>query len=131
MTIIYHITTRESWEAARTASVYRPERFADEGFIHCSTREQVVRVADARFRGRRGLVLLCIDPERVAAEIVYENLEGGRELFPHIYGGLNADAVTEVQEFEPGEDGRFQLPSDEGGGSATADELRRDPAGED
>lgn len=109
MTIIYHITAREAWEAARPAGSYRPEAFAHEGFIHCSTREQVVRVADARFRGRRGLVLLCVDTGRVAAEIVYENLEGGRELFPHIYGELNADAVVEVLDFEPGADGRFKI----------------------
>ena len=110
MPIIFHITSREAWESARPESAYRPESFAAEGFIHCSTREQVVRVADARFRGRRGLVLLCIDTDKVAAEIVYENLEGGRELFPHIYGALNADAVAEVLEFEPGEDGFFSFP---------------------
>ena len=110
MPTIFHITTREAWERAKPEGSYRPERFAAEGFIHCSTREQVVGVADARFRGRRGLVLLCIDTERVDAEIVYENLEGGRELFPHIYGALNARAVVDVLEFEPGEDGRFKFP---------------------
>ena len=109
MAVIFHITSREAWERAKAEGSYRPEGFAAEGFIHCSTRDQVVRVADARFRGRRGLVLLCIDPERVAAEIVYENLEGGRELFPHIYGELNADAVVEVLEFEPDEGGRFKI----------------------
>jgi uncharacterized protein (DUF952 family) len=110
MAIIFHITAREAWGRARPEGSYRPEAFAAEGFIHCSTRAQVVRVADARFRGRAGLVLLCIDADRVAAEIVYENLEGGRELFPHIYGELNADAVVEVLEFEPGEGGRFSFP---------------------
>lgn len=110
MAVIFHITTREVWEGATPVGSYRPEGFAAEGFIHCSTREQVVRVADARFRGQSGLVLLCIDTERVAAEIVYENLEGGRELFPHIYGELSAGAVVEVLEFEPGADGRFSFP---------------------
>ena len=127
---IYHITAREAWERAKPAGSYRPDAFAADGFIHCSTRDQVARVADARFRGRRGLVLLCIDTERVAAEIVYENLEGGRELFPHIYGELNTDAVAEVRGFEPGEDGRFRPPV-EVAGSGAADELRGDPAGED
>jgi uncharacterized protein (DUF952 family) len=111
---IFHITTREAWERAKPEGSYRPEAFAAEGFIHCSTREQVARVADARFRGRRGLVLLAIDTGRVAAEVVYENLEGGRELFPHIYGALNADAVAKVLEFEPGADGYFSPPSYEG-----------------
>ena len=110
MAVIFHITAREAWERAKPEGAYRPEAFAAEGFIHCSTREQVVRVGDARFRGRRGLVLLCIDTERVAAEIVYENLEGGQELFPHVYGALNADAVAQVLEFEPGADGRFAFP---------------------
>ena len=108
--LIYHIMTREVWERAKPEGSYRPEGFAAEGFIHCSTREQVIGVADARFRGRSGLVLLCVDEGRVAAEIVYENLEGGQELFPHIYGALNTDAVAEVLEFEPGADGRFSLP---------------------
>jgi uncharacterized protein (DUF952 family) len=112
MATIFHITTRGAWEAARPEGSYRPEAFAAEGFIHCSTRGQVVGVADARFRGRSGLVLLCIDTERVGPEIVYENLEGGRELFPHIYGELNADAVVDVLEFEPGADGYFSFPQD-------------------
>jgi uncharacterized protein (DUF952 family) len=110
MAIIFHITTREDWDKAKSGGSYRPEAFSAEGFIHCSTRAQLVRVADERFRGQRGLVLLCIDEERVAAEIVYENLEGGRELFPHIYGALNVRAVVDVLEFEPGADGRFAFP---------------------
>ncbi len=114
MAIIFHITAREAWERAKPEGSYRPEAFAADGFIHCSTPAQVVRVADARFRNRRGMVLLAIDTERVAAEIVYENLEGGPELFPHIYGGLNADAVAEVLEFEPGADGYFKPIADYG-----------------
>ena len=115
MAIIFHITAREAWERAKAEGSYRPEAFAAEGFIHCSTREQVARVADARFRGRGGLVLLAIGTGRVTAGIVYENLEGGRELFPHIYGELNADAVVGVLEFEPDKDGYFSTPSYEEG----------------
>ena len=81
-----------------------------EGFIHCSTHEQVIQVANARFRGQSGLVLLFIDADKVAAEIIYENLEGGPQLFPHIYGELNVDAVAQVAEFAPDADGFFTLP---------------------
>lgn len=86
---------------------YRAPTFEAEGFIHCSTREQVIQVADRRFRGQSGLVLLFIETERVDAEIIYENLEGGPELFPHIYGELNTDAVAQVAEFAPDDDGYF------------------------
>ena len=120
MAIIFHIARREAWaNRAREASseeqaasgVYQPAMFAIEGFVHCSTGDQVIKVADARFHGQSGLVLLCIDTDKVIAEIRYENLEGGRELFPHIYGELNTDAVVAVAEFEQGVDGYFALPA--------------------
>jgi uncharacterized protein (DUF952 family) len=110
MAIIFHITTREEWARGRAEGAYRAASLAAEGFIHCSTRDQVAGVADARFRGREGLILLRIDAERVGAEIRYENLEGGRELFPHIYGELNADAVVGAAEFAVPESGDFALP---------------------
>ena len=119
MAIIFHIARSEAWagrnaEAGsedQAAGSYRPEMFPVEGFVHCSMRDQVVKVADIRFRGQKGLVLLCIDTDKVTAEIRYENLEGGRELFPHIYGEINTDAVVQVAEFEAGVNGHFTRPA--------------------
>ena len=109
MAVIFHITTRNAWERAREQGTYWPAAFPTDGFIHCSTRDQVIQVANIRFRGQSGLVLLSIDTDKVTPEIVYENLEGRQQLFPHIYGGLNVDAVVEVVEFKPGADGFFAL----------------------
>ena len=109
MPIIHHITKRESWDEAKTAGVYSPPTFQTEGFIHCSTPDQIIATANRHFAGQTGLVLLSIDPNRVTAPIVYENLVGGEQQFPHIYGHLNIDAVTEVKEFEPGAKGVFEL----------------------
>jgi uncharacterized protein (DUF952 family) len=39
-----------------------------------------------------------------------ESPAGGDERFPHIYGPLNLDAVTQVLPFEPSDDGLFSLP---------------------
>jgi uncharacterized protein (DUF952 family) len=114
MATIFHITTRDNWKRAEAERIYRAESLPTEGFIHCSTREQVVRTADRFFRGRRGLVLLSIDTERVAPEIRYENSEGDGQMFPHVYGELNTDAVTRVSEFEPDGEGLFALPELEG-----------------
>jgi uncharacterized protein (DUF952 family) len=47
-----------------------------------------IGVASALFAGKSGLVLLTIDPVLAHAEIRHENLDGGDELFPHIYGSL-------------------------------------------
>lgn len=98
--LILHITHRQDWQAAQAAGRYEADTLAAQGFIHCSTPEQLPRVAEALFRGQRGLVVLTIDAERVAAPIRYENLEGGDEHFPHIYGPLNLDAVVAVTDLD-------------------------------
>src|SRR4051812_14537502 len=105
--MIYHITRRSDWNAALVAGTYAADSLATEGFIHCSTAEQVSNTANRLFKGRRDLVLLSIDSDRVNPEIRYENLEGGADLFPHIYGALPVAAVVSVSELLPDDQGRF------------------------
>jgi uncharacterized protein (DUF952 family) len=109
MDTILHITTWANWEQAQAVGAYEGDTLASEGFIHCSTPDQVVEVADRVFQGRDDLVLLLITPIRVQSEIRYELAENGNT-YPHIYGPLNVDAVMTVASLQPGEDGRFALP---------------------
>ncbi|MBR8835768.1 MAG: DUF952 domain-containing protein [Stigonema ocellatum SAG 48.90 = DSM 106950] len=109
MNTILHITQRQQWEQAKLVGTYRGDTLESEGFIHCSTPRQVIKVANTFFPYQGGLVLLCIDSGKVQAEIRYEGVEG-EDLFPHIYGALNIDAVFQVVGFEAGEDGKFVLP---------------------
>ena len=110
--MIFHITKRIEWEEAVRAGEYRAASLKEEGFIHCSTPEQVVRVANFLFAGQSGLVLLCIEVGKLDANVRYENCEGGQELFPHVYGSINLNAVLDVIDFNPDPDGRFRLPSE-------------------
>ena len=110
METVFHITKREDWDRATREGSYQPLSLASEGFIHCSTSDQVVRTANRLFRGHPGLVLLKIETDQIGAEIKFENCEGG-EAFPHIYGPLDPDSVARVMAFEPGEDGSFAMPS--------------------
>jgi len=96
---IYHLTLRETWEAAVEAGTYdsstREATLAEVGFIHASFRSQLAATS-ARFFADvppRDLVVLEIDPRRVTVPIRLEPASGG-ELFPHLYGPLNLDAVT-------------------------------------
>ena len=109
MSIILHITSRRQWRQSKIAREYRDDTLDSDGFIHCSTLEQIIKVANALFHGRRDLVLLCIESDRVKAEIKYEGVKGG-ELYPHIYGPLNIDAVINVLDLKPDKNGMFQLP---------------------
>jgi len=110
MGIILHITKREQWEEAKLGKTYCGDTLDSEGFIHCSTPTQVIRVANALFCAKKGLVILCIATAKVQPEIRYEGSEG--ELYPHIYGPLNTDAVIKVLDFEPRKDGMFTLPKE-------------------
>jgi uncharacterized protein (DUF952 family) len=91
---------------------YSASSLASEGFIHCSMPAQVVATAERFYAGQRGLVLLVIDSERVQPEVKYEaGTDKPDELFPHIYGRLNLDAVTRVLDFAPDSAGNWVLPS--------------------
>jgi uncharacterized protein (DUF952 family) len=71
----------------------------------------VVRVANARFAGARDLVLLWVAADRLGAPLRYEPGDpGSDELFPHLYGPLNADAVLRAAAMVEGPDG-FVLPA--------------------
>ena len=115
---IFHITSQAEWEVARVFGEYRPRTFAREGFIHCSYAQQVVPVANRLFRGAQDLVLLEIDTTRLTCPIVDENLEGGGEQFPHVYGPLPASAVAAVHAFPCDAEGTFAHTRLAGAGSA-------------
>lgn len=107
MATIYHITTEKQWHDAKHRSQYEAESLRSEGFIHCSNAAQVVQVANRLFRNMPGLILLHIETETLSPRLVYENLEGGEEPFPHVYGAINRAAIVGVSPFEPAPDGTF------------------------
>ncbi|MGB7873438.1 MAG: DUF952 domain-containing protein [Anaerolineales bacterium] len=116
-TFILHLASNDAWLASVKDGIYHADSLSMEGFIHCSKPSQIMGVANAFYRGQSGLVLLMIDSSKLQPELKWEPpaepepthaREG--ELFPHIYGPLNLDAVTEAIPFEPGADGRFAMP---------------------
>ena len=115
--MILHITQKSDWEKARNKNEYTASSLKSEGFIHCSTIEQAADTANLFFKGQTGLVLLCIDENKLSSQLKYEAPSGGGRhdptvgnLFPHIYGPVNISAVIEVVDFPPNEDGYFVLP---------------------
>jgi uncharacterized protein (DUF952 family) len=95
---IYHVTTRDSWEAALATGAYAAPSLYTEGFIHCSKAHQVAGVLERYFKGQSNLVRLTIDPEKLKEKLVYEEAPSVGEDFPHVYGTINTDAVIAVDE---------------------------------
>ena len=102
---IFHLVPTEEWSG--DAPHYTPPSLADEGFVHCSDARQVARVADALFAGRQDLLLVEIDPSKLSARVIWEDLYGLDEDFPHVYGPIDRAAVNQVSPYRPDERGRF------------------------
>jgi uncharacterized protein (DUF952 family) len=108
---IFHITTAGEWRAALESGRYTAPSLADEGFIHTSTVDQVPGTAQRYYTEVPDLVLLVIDPEAVTAAIRWEESRPG-EVYPHIYGGLEPEAVVRAVPFGPGADGSYAVPAE-------------------
>ena len=106
-----HITSRQAWTEAQGRGVYQTPSLEQQGFIHLSELRQVVAVANFLYRGHQDLVLLCVLPDKLTADLRYEAL-GTDETYPHLYGPLNLAAVVEVVDFPTQIDGTFKLLED-------------------
>ena len=96
MALIFHIAQAKDVDQAAQSGVYRCDSIAAEGFIHCCKPEQLKGVIERYYSGVTGLLLLHIDSDQLQPELVYENTVGGEELFPHVYGEINMDAVVQI-----------------------------------
>lgn len=116
--MIYHITSRPAWREAHERGDYRAESLDTEGFIHCSTESQVIPVVHKFYEGQEGLLLLVIEPALLASDLKWEPPSGGApptgvpegDLFPHIYGPINLDAIVQVFDLQENPDGKFTVP---------------------
>jgi len=97
---IFHIARAADWEAALASGAYRVSTLGrtldEEGFVHCACEEQVDGVRARFYAGVPDLVVLVVDVDRLAAEVRFED-GGGGELFPHVYGPIEVDAVVDVR----------------------------------
>ena len=94
MALIYHLTYKRSWEAAKPTGEYAAPSLAEEGFIHCSKDiTQLLQVSARLYPGDENLLVLDVDLDKLTSPIKEEPSRSG-EIYPHIYGMLNADAVV-------------------------------------
>lgn len=108
--MIYHMLPVSAWTKQPADAPYRGDTLASEGFIHCTgERDLLLQVANRFYRTIPDrFVILSIDEARVQPEVRWEPADG--QIFPHIYGALNLDAVQKVITFPRTEDGTFLMP---------------------
>jgi uncharacterized protein (DUF952 family) len=118
---IYHLVTENELRAQVKGNEYIPARFGQDGFIHCTGEpDTLLAVANDYFSSvEEAVLVLVIKTARLTAEVRFEPpapIKGSgtshleeTQLFPHIYGPLNLDAVTEIGALQKN-DGKYQWP---------------------
>ena len=68
----------------------------------------MLRVAERLYAGVTGLQVLDVDIGRLTSEVKREPSRSG-EIYPHIYGQINLDAVIRVRDLTLDANGRHTL----------------------
>lgn len=95
--MIYHIVLPDSWEEQKDNGSYTHESLEKEGFIHCSYDTQLDAVLGRYYSGADRVLILSIDTGKLTSELIEEPSTGG-EIYPHIYGKINRDAIVSLSE---------------------------------
>ena len=94
--LIYHIVLPDAW-AAFESDLYRAASLETEGFIHCSFADQLDGVIARYYSGAKRIVVLEIESDKLMSRMLKEP-STGNEIYPHIYGPINRDAIVGVKE---------------------------------
>ncbi|NGP89054.1 DUF952 domain-containing protein [Fodinibius halophilus] len=107
--LLFHITSKKEWKEYQNNGRYEPETLEDEGFIHCSSGEQIEDTANRLFSDKDKILLLVIDVSTLGENIKYEKDEETGEKFPHLYEPLESSAVIDKIEVGAEDDGTFNI----------------------
>ena len=93
MQLLYKIMSADAWtDLERTGAFDGSPVDHRDGFIHLSAAHQVRETAAKHFAGQDNLMLVAIDQAKIE-HLKWEPSRGG-DLFPHIYGRLDAASVA-------------------------------------
>eukprot|EP01089_Gocevia_fonbrunei_P014901 TRINITY_DN4220_c0_g1_i1.p1 TRINITY_DN4220_c0_g1~~TRINITY_DN4220_c0_g1_i1.p1 ORF type:complete len:128 (-),score=27.63 TRINITY_DN4220_c0_g1_i1:33-416(-) len=106
---LYHMVEKSRWEEHvnnTPTSLYFPQTYKVDGFTHAAKhKERLLMVANQFYTDSKAdWIVLEINEKKLSNEVKYEspapvgdkqsNPEWENQLFPHIYGGIDVDAVT-------------------------------------
>ena len=105
-TLTYHLALRADWESRSPTVDYAPLSLDREGFIHCTNGvDELVATANRHYREVPGdFLVLVLDRTRIKPIVRYDD---PAQLYPHIHGPLNRDAIVRVVPLPRLADGHF------------------------
>ena len=109
--MIYHMCRAEEWaEAVATGAYLGSSQDQADGFIHFSTKDQIVESAQKHRARQNGLLLVAVDAAQLGDRLKWESARNG-DLFPHLYGPLDPAESTRIEPLPLGPDGLHVFPS--------------------
>ncbi len=105
--MILHCMKKSIWEERKNKEYWGKRDIDAEGFLHCSTIEYFWRVLWLFEDSKEDFVLICINEDKLEAEVRYEDGDNCGRAYPHIYGLVNNSAVVDVLPFLRDENGKY------------------------
>lgn len=105
--MILHCMKKGEWNKVKNKKTFGKKDVRKYGFIHCSTVEYFWRVAPNFRAVKEPLVLICIDENKLSAQVKYEDSDGAGRYYPHVYGEINTDSVVAVLPFNKDINGNY------------------------
>lgn len=100
--MIYYVMLPEEWAFACEEEEYWPDDFDQRGYIPCAEPGQLdMLIEDRGFHNSDSFYVLKIDPQQIESVIIYEDVDERGVMFPHVYGYINVDAVTDTELMMP------------------------------
>ena len=94
--MILHCMKKSTWETRKNKKYWGKRNIDAEGFIHCSTIEYFWRVAPNFADADEELVLICIDENKLEAEVRYEDGDNCIIINHSIYMWIFSSAVISI-----------------------------------
>eukprot|EP00878_Enallax_costatus_P005617 GHUV01005891.1.p1 GENE.GHUV01005891.1~~GHUV01005891.1.p1 ORF type:complete len:138 (+),score=46.29 GHUV01005891.1:231-644(+) len=118
--LLYHLVQQPLWQKCKDSNTpYTPPTFEADGFIHLTKEAPLLLgIANHFYKGiQDSFLVLVIDSSKLAHKVVFEAAASvgstqplqptSQQLFPHLYGPLNLDAVTQELAVQRDADGSF------------------------
>jgi uncharacterized protein (DUF952 family) len=103
--LLFYLVTKRKWMENNQNGRFKPENFDSAGSIQLISPEAIESMANSKFTGRKKVLLLVIDTNRVSGKI-HKSEESGYYLLDE---ALNSDAILDKIELESNSEGRFEI----------------------
>ena len=105
---VFKVIEEDDWESIKNKDFFLGSKTdRSDGFIHFSSSEQLEETLEKYFKSKSPLYLLVVKTDDV--KFVWE-MSRNNQLFPHLYGPLPLNMVSQVYRIVINDEGKHIIP---------------------